>query len=555
MDSLRFSLRLFWRRRILAMAYAVLLVVFHGMNVQKLELLETLSYGEYLFRVQDFGLYGFVFFLFFAYEQFGYAEQVSLAETVSAYYPQGVVTRVWQLAIMLGLALVLALTNAAYQIAAYFLSGVGHPALLAHAMEAVLLNSMMPMILGVLIGAAVSYCPNRTTGYGILAAVTIALSPLVGEFMTVLNYYIDAYGVWDYISILAKPLDWLPDFLYGLPLEDYRWNLDLFWCCVTGGFLAAKLLENRGKAGAILCALLVVAGGFQFASFLQMKERDSVVLLDSRQNGTFSGLYTYWECQDPPVESKEEAASFEVLSYDMTLDIGRCLEAEVTVAVTPSTQGNTYQFTLWYGYEIEAITDGAGNALPYTREGIYVEVTYDCPGSSGQICFRYAGNGSQYYSNDQAINLPGYLPYYPMAGCLDMWNEKQHAINVYTDFPEKEFTATIHSDLPLVTNLPKSGEATYNGTAATVSIFGGFLEVVEEGGYTYVQLLLEPQEVDFAMLEEKVGTSLSGKVMMLLPTTVTISSANNDEQSFVLFEDHIIFCDYSGRWSRVEIRN
>lgn len=80
-----------------------------------------------------------------------------------------------------------------------------------------------------------------------------------------------------------------------------------------------------------------------------------------------------------------------MLSYEMKLDIDRCLEADVTVAVTPSTNADTYQFTLWYGYEINSITDSVGNELLFVRDGIYVEVTYDCPELSGEIHFRYSG--------------------------------------------------------------------------------------------------------------------------------------------------------------------
>lgn len=549
MEMLRFVLKSFLKRKLLVVAYIVIFAAFHVINLQQLPLVEELSYGEYLFRTQDYGLYGFMFFLFFALEYFGYAEQVSISETLSVYYPLGIIAQVWQLAVMLGLILILAATNAVYQFAAYFMASMDNLPLLAHAMEAVLLNTMMPMILAAMIGAAVSYCRNRATAYGILTVITIAVSPLLGDFITVLNYYIDAYEIWDYISVLADPLLFNPDFMYGLALEDYRWNLVLFWCCLFGALLAAGLWKNRGRTAVWLCAVLLIAAGFQFSGVLQMKDRDSVLIQDSRKNGILNSDFYYWKAHD----SMAEEASFEVLSYEMKLDIDRCLEADVSVAVTPSTDRGLYKFTLWYGYEIDSVTDEEGNALPFVRNGIYVEVTYDCPAAEGEIRFRYSGNGNRYYSNDQAIVLPGYIPYYPMAGFVDMWDDKQGAVIVHTDQPEKAFVVTVHSDLPLITNLEQTGDHTYSGTVSTVSIFGGFMEVVEENGYTYMQTIMEPQKIDIDMLEEKVGADLSDKVIMCLPTTTTISSRSNSENSYILFEDHIIFNDYSGRWVTIRV--
>lgn len=228
MEMLRFVLKSFLKRKLLVVAYIVIFTAFHVINLQQLPLVEELSYGEYLFRSQGYGLYGFMFFLFFALEYFGYAEQVSLSETLSVYYPLGVIAQVWQLAIMLGLVLILAATNAVYQLAAYFMASMDNLPLLAHAMEAVLLNTMMPMILAALIGAAVSYCRNRATAYGILTVTTIAISPLLTEVTKTFSGLFDIYCFTDLFAILQPDLEWIPDTIYGLAMENCRWNLILF---------------------------------------------------------------------------------------------------------------------------------------------------------------------------------------------------------------------------------------------------------------------------------------------------------------------------------------
>lgn len=536
MDLLRFTWIATVRRKVLVAAFLVMTLVFHFLNLEPLlDLwLDSRSYQYYIWDCQVIGLYGFVFCLFFAYEYFGHAGQVSMTELLGAYYPQGLYSRMWQLAILGAMILVLTLTDLAYQVIAFLVSGLNSPQVLGYAVEASLLNVTMPMILGAVAGAALSYCTDRTKAYGVMLAVVAVTSPLAIGLTGLMSA--DRLWLRDLVAVIMLPLARYPDPLYGLPMEDYCWDRILFWIFLGGAALAYLIWGKQSRGAVAACGVMLALSAVSFWGFSQvwLLDADSVIYQDVRIDGQLLRDHKYLDDR----EGRSEEADFEVLAYDLVLDIDRHLEAWADVAVTPS--GNDlYKFTLWYSYDIESVTDAQGVPLEWTQDGLYVTVAYDCPGEWGTLRFRYAGEGGKYYSNDQGIALPGYLPYYPMAGFLDMWDEDQNSVLPQTDMPEKAFRVEVRSDLPLICNLKADGNNCYSGTAQTVTVFGGFLEVVEKNGYTYMDLLLAPKEIDLAAVDAAVEQDLTEMTVMWLPQMIQTASGSKNER-FVVFNDHVI---------------
>ena len=409
MKLLWFSIKMVLKRKLLWISYLLVLLVVNGFYCNCLNWLGVSGYSEFLPDSQQIGILGFLYFAFFAYEYFGHERQVLMSEMMDVYPLGRVKTNGCQFAVVLLLILVMTCVAVAYQIAAYNISQIGHTAVLMHAVSNVILNFTLVMIIGALLGILVSHNEKRTTAYAGLLMSAFLISPLMNTVADMLSDAFDSYGVLDYVSILAPNLNWRPDDLYGLSMEAARWNVAFFWILFFLAIITYLLYGNRSKKARIVCILLMLASAVQFCMAAQM-ETDSIIRKDDRKGGVLSGDHYYWKEH----ESRSEAATFEVLSYNMVFDIDRNLSAEVMVEVTPTQDGGSYLFTLYHGYGIQSITDESRNPLEYRRDGDYLEVYFDCTEAVGEIHFSYQGNGNKYYSNGQGIALPGYFPFYPM---------------------------------------------------------------------------------------------------------------------------------------------
>jgi hypothetical protein len=288
-----------------------------------------------------------------------------------------------------------------------------------------------------------------------------------------------------------------------------------------------------------LAALLGLVG------FLRMGG-DSTVRLDDRRTGTAYGDYFYETTQ----EQKEESAAFSVLSYDLDLKITGRLHASATMTLTKNPEGDAYRFTLYRGYRILSVTDGEGNPLTYTRTGHYLEIDAPFDTPMGTILVEYEGSGGRYYSNDQGIALPGYLPWYPMPGYRSLWDEVTNGISVSTEGEEIDFSVTVDTRLPLVCNLEEVEEHTYAGKATAVTLVGGLLTEKTSDGYVYYDsplnlssLDLETLEEELSVAEELLGISFdvdfSQKKIICMPRTICATSGGQNE-GFVIYSDCIL---------------
>lgn len=538
MKLLWFSIKMVRKRKLLWSSYLLMLLVVNGFYCNCLNWLGVSGYSEFLPDSQQIGILGFLYFAFFAYEYFGNERHVSLSELMDVYPLGRVRMYMCQFAVVMLLILVVTCVAVVYQTAAYNISQIGYRAVLMHAVANVVLNFTLVMIIGALLGILLSHSEKRTTAYAGLLVSAFVISPLMNTIASMLSYAFDSYGVLDFISILAPNLNWRPDDLYGLSIEAARWNVSFFWILFFLAIITYLLYGKRSKKAGIVCVLLAMLSAAQFCMAAQM-ENDSIIRKDDRKNGALSGDHYYWKVH----ESRLEAAAFEVLAYEMVFDIGRNLSAEVVVKVTPTQDGGRYRFTLYHGFEIQSITDESDSPLEYSREGDYLEVSFDCTEAVGEIWFSYQGNGNKYYSNGQGIALPGYFPFYPMEGYVDTWAEEGNDIIPNTDFSGKQFTVTVNTDLPLLSNLETVGEHTYAGIRSTVSLYGGLMESREADGVTYMWMPITPSVPDIAAIETATGFDLSGMTLILQPATL-VSGSGSDQENFVVFDDHIITSSY-----------
>lgn len=446
-------------------------------------------------------------------------------------------------------------TSLLYQVLSINALGVLDEAVLRHIVLACLLNIFFVQVIGVLFGAVLAISVGRIASYSLIAAGTLlttnAVKNWVGQWLTSSGPVSRGImGCLELFSIAAPDTDWEPDMIYGLPMEVSRWAAALFW--IT--FLAALFLwmsrpKKQLRYTAPLVLLLCVSSLF-LAGAMQ-SGNDSVLRLHDGATGAQTDFY-YETTHEP----KEAAAEFEILTYELDLTVRNRLYAQAELTVTQNPSGDHYLMTLYRGYQVTSVTDGEGDPLDYTREGHYLDILYPMDTAQGTIRIEYQGTGNRYFSNYQGIALPGYMPWYPKAGWLKLWDRETNSVKINIESKESEFYVHLDTELPVVSNLESTGECSYSGTATNVTFVGGLMTEKSDGGITYFDsplnmdgLALDELLNHLDWAEEILGRSLDVDLrettIICMPNAISRTTSGGNEGVAVL-PDHVLL--QSGIW-------
>jgi hypothetical protein len=249
------------------------------------------------------------------------------------------------------------------------------------------------------------------------------------------------YDIKDFVTIvpveLGSTFKVIP--LYGFPMEPHRWLLAVFWLLFPFTLILRDCLTAGKKKKLILAvsSLLVVltVGLFSW--------RGSTLIMDMRTTSFVIGDYMYYtEMGHSPAALPDNPKEFAITAYKMDLTVSNELHATVELTVDdPNLE--TYDFTLYHGYKLKSVGSADGQPLPFEREGDYITVSP--PSGTERLLFHYSGKSPKYFTNRQAIALPGYFAYYPKAGRQEIWSQANN--NSYViDLPstDSEYTVTIH---------------------------------------------------------------------------------------------------------------
>ena len=288
----------------------------------------------------------------------------------------------------------------------------------------------------------------------------------------------------------------LPDILYGLPMEPARWLLALFW--LSGAVLV--LIRNAVPQSKRRCVLLASCLAISLASFVGWAMRGSVLIEDSRPSA--AGIYDQLHYIDTPYEEVKPA--FSVLSYDLDLCLYRELSATVRMELSAAQDDRDYQFTLYHRFHIGAIQDEQGRDVRFTREGDQFSITQADMPLNRKITVQYTGFSPKFYSNAQGVSLPGYFPYYPIAGVRSIYsNDVLSGYDTRPDTHEHMFWVQIRAPYPVYCNLNGSGNC-YEGVSTNLSLFGGLMEPIHNGPWTlYVESQNRNKRLDEVLIQQQ----------------------------------------------------
>lgn len=397
------------------------------------------------------------------------------------------------------------------------------------------LNFFMFPLMGIVLGQTFSIlCKKKWSGY--FAALIVILLGCglfyrinIGLYMTT---GVNLDSAFRFFQFEQPNADWVADYLYTVPAENYRFCLYGAW--IFGGvfFLCLHLWGKKfiqiGTATvcAVLCILCVVKVG----------TAESCLNYDLNY-GTPAAKQTEFENDSLP---KEQAADFIVEKYTMDLCVSNELTANVVVAVKESNAGD-YNFTLYRGYELTSVTNQNGNELDYERDKDYIVV--HTSGDVSEIRMTYHGYQSSMYSNEQGIMLPGYFAYYPQPGFRKVFIKEivdggylTYGFNVADDtLQETQYEITVEYDGEVCSNLDKEGNV-FAGVTKAPTLMGGIVsESYQESGHYIYPTLAEDCVFSLEDIKESLETycdrlSMDAEVfeqinqVIILPASVTLGN-------------------------------
>ena len=334
----------------------------------------------------------------------------------------------------------------------------------------------------------------------------------------------------------------LPDILYGLPMEPARWMLALFWLSAAMFVLIRNTMPQTKRRFGLISGCLAVS----FAAFAGWAMRGSVLIEDSRPDS--AAIYDQLYYIDTPYE--EEKPSFSVLSYDLDLCLYRELSATVRMELSAAQDDRDYQFTLYHRLHIAAIQDEQGRDVRFAREGDQFSIAQADMPADRKITVRYAGFSPKFYSNAQGVSLPGYFPYYPIAGVRSIYsNDVLNGYDTRPDTHEHMFRVQIRAPYPVYCNLNGSGNC-YEGITTNLSLFGGLMEPDQNEQWTlYVESQNRNKRLDQVLIQQQAAyenacqrlgresrLDVTRKNVFFLPVYFGFSGSDGEE--FVDMGDH-----------------
>lgn len=544
------NIKIFFRNKFLCGAYLIILLACNAYLIYELTWIPEGSTIYFLFKTQNLGVASFIIFAFLSYEFIMKLENIHLKETIAALSKGKIKIYGSKIIFLIFLSTLFSMNVLVYNIGVYFKHSVLYLPYLVHIIKNIIINIFFPSIIASLLGATIALRFKRFAAYGVMTIAIFCASPFFENVVFTVYYMtsnnpnpINLYPYWDVFKIFAPNLTVLPDTIYGLAIEAPRWFLAVFWILFLCGIFIFQIYKEINKKRNIICSTIVI---FAIASFALYLQPSSVVRADYRPDGVSFGEQSY----EKTVEETVKKADFDVLSYDMNLDIRRQMKANVSMIMETSKEIDRYEFTLYHGYEIIKITDCNGQEIPFTREGNYFNILKTFENGKNEINIQYAGSGNKYYSNYQGIALPGYFPYYPMAGKLKLWDKNTQSVYVNTEFEPKSFTIKVNSPLNIISNLNQSSHV-FKGTSTTVTLIGGF--IVEENingllatncpiarcDNTLLMTLNNRWDEIKAVIGEERNITFDNKKIIMMPRTVC-SSSGGQEEGFVYLDDHVL---------------
>lgn len=342
-----------------------------------------------------------------------------------------------------------------------------------HIIKNIFLNDFLIMELGIVAGIALAAIRKRMSAYAVMCFLSIAISPYASS----MAYMIDLSDVrhtgagraaFKFLSyfylmpgIMSKAM---PREEAGESVLPYRFFIIGFWLFLFLSFIC--LTRTRYKKYAVASIILCLA---LFTAYTYPASRMEQTL-DIYLNGVPDMVYVL-ESKD--FIAKEEPVDYKISEYELNLSIKASLSVTADMKVSKSLE--RYRMTLYRQYKVSEAVDQDGHKLEYTQNQDYLDVWNKGGYYITNIIISYKGNSNDSYANYQGCYLPGYYPYYPRAGYIDLYDKELGDIKPFFVDKDTLFKVKVNPG-KYISNLPKK-HGVYQGRCDGFTLVSGFYKI------------------------------------------------------------------------------
>jgi len=388
---------------------------------------------------------------------------------------------------------------------------------------------------GAILGTVSGTIFKRLKGY-ISLLIFLFLGTSLSDILVIALFEgigLDIYPIISIFKIIPQKLDYMNDFIYGIPVELYKWFVCIFWIALS---IELYLLYERIRFKSFKKMTLLFVPILLFTSYSSW-DQGSILSFERNPKGMIYEVKTYFHQK----EVLDEDGQFDITAYNMSAKIDKQLDMEAMLEIDSAAPLEKYKFTLYSGYKIKSVKDEQGRNLKFSRHDDYFDVFPREGKKISSITIRYKGSSPKFYSSRQGVLLLGYFPYYPMEGYrpVFLFTEEGRSFNTSIDVVPKEFDININSRIPIYSNMDsetKGNPYHFSGIASTLTLIGGFIEEKTVGSTHIYSFALYPHiELDLEEVSSELG--YFNKVFYL-PNTVIFTG--DFKESSVLLDDYFL---------------
>ena len=499
---------------------------------------------------QKLSIITFIYFCFMAYEYQSLPKRLNLQETIDTI--QSAKMRVFLNRLMLLNILVVVYTLVPISIIALYGASVMTVQYFTYILLSNILNILLVGVLASIIGSLLAFNRGRISAYIIMLLLFFIISPFAEMLIFTLQVIknINLYPIWDFFRILPFDLEWIPDNFYGLAMEAPRWNSIFFWIFAVSTLVWFKIGNVKKRSVQIISIVLVFISAVNLFGYFQPA---SVIRCDNRFDGANFGDEIYEDDIAYETDTFAVPADFSVVSYDMYFTVRRQLSADITMHITAVDGKDSYEFTLYRGYDILSVTDNTNNTLDFERNGNYFTINESFD-EDVTIHVLYEGSGNRYFSNYQGIALLGYAAYYPKPGHLQIWDNDENKFVVNTGSEVASYTIVVDSLKTVYSNLPGT-DNTFSGETADVTLVAGLIAPMKIAGVDIVSptadIISEEElikfETSWTNIVDLLGLDASYSIIdksIIFTPSVTTRASGADSEVCVIMSDHVLMTEY-----------
>lgn len=334
-------------------------------------------------------------------------------------------------------------------------------------------NLFLPMLVCLLVACVLAQWDNQQASAIALIVFLVMSSPVTemmigneedaGSMGTKLGYALrHCFGIFYEESI------WSPNEQLGLQTEWTRFAVQFFWIFLCLGLLCVMKKQKLCVSGCLLLTCSIAC--MVYAQLPANTYRHYNNNIDQ---------YLY---QDEAVSlQKEIDAGYTIAEYDLALDFGRQLDVTGELVLQAEQPTDAFALTLYRGYQMKNIT--GTEPMTWSVQDDVISIKTEQPVKQLNLTVHYAGYNAFLYSNMDGAMLPGWFPWYPMAGERQIYvdfGRQGSEYNTYNRIEPTHIRLTVQAPFALVSNLPQTSEQVYEGEGDSITIIGGYIEKTDD---------------------------------------------------------------------------